>query len=58
MKHTLGILLSNLALVACNMSADAQEADRGDRGGGPVTQRSFDLAGSTRSGSPVPPTCS
>ena len=45
MKHTLGILLSNLALVACNMSADAQEADRGDRGGGPVTQRSFDLAG-------------
>jgi hypothetical protein len=40
--RTVAILLSNLALVACNMSADAQES-RG--GGGPATQRSFDLAG-------------
>jgi hypothetical protein len=41
-KRTLAILLSNLALVACSMSADAQE---GERSGGAVTQRSFDLAG-------------
>jgi predicted 3-demethylubiquinone-9 3-methyltransferase (glyoxalase superfamily) len=40
-KRTLAILLSNLALVACNMAADAQEGERR----GAVTQRSFDLAG-------------
>ncbi len=44
MKRTLAILLSNLALIACNMSADAQEG-KGPRGGGPVTQRSFNLSG-------------
>ena len=42
--RTLGILLSNLALVACSMSADAQEGER-EVGGGAITQRSFDLAG-------------
>ncbi len=44
MKRTLTILLSNLALVACNMAADAQEGEE-SRGGGPVVTRSFDLAG-------------
>lgn len=42
--RTLAILVSNLALIACNMSADAQgSAPR--EGGGSATQRSFDLAG-------------
>ena len=36
------VLISTLALAACNMSADAQE---GDRAPGRTTQRSFDLAG-------------
>jgi hypothetical protein len=44
MKRTLAILLSNLALVACNMTADAQEGDQRG-GGGPVVARSFDLTG-------------
>jgi hypothetical protein len=38
----MAILLSTLALVACNITADAQE---GESGGGPVTQRSFNLTG-------------
>ena len=42
MKRTVAILLSNLALVACNMSA---EAEPGERGGGPAVTRSYDLAG-------------
>jgi hypothetical protein len=41
--RSLAILLSSLAVAACNMSADAQEATRGE--GGPVTQRSFALTG-------------
>jgi hypothetical protein len=44
MKRTLAILLSNLALVACSMSADAQQGERsGDAG--PMVTRNFDLAG-------------
>jgi hypothetical protein len=42
--RTLALLISNLALVACNMSAEAQE-DRGPRSAGPAVTRSFDLAG-------------
>ena len=37
------ILAATCLLGACNMSADAQ--DGGERAAGPVTQRSFDLAG-------------
>jgi hypothetical protein len=44
-KRNLAILLSNLALVACSMSADAQgSGDRRSEAGPPVS-RSFELAG-------------
>lgn len=41
--RSLAILLSSLAVAACNMSAEAQQGERS--AGGAVTQRSFDLAG-------------
>ena len=43
MRRAVAILLSTIALAACNMVADAQEPPAG--GGGPSVSRSFDLAG-------------
>jgi hypothetical protein len=42
--RTLALLLSNIALVACNMSAEAQEGGS-EPGSGTATQRSFNLTG-------------